>query len=64
MKIFEVIGIPNFVFKLELSFSNIFNKIPIKIACFYDFFLRKNPFLPIFYTQNDNFSIFEDVLIL
>ena len=29
----------------------------MKIACFYDF-LRKNQFLPIFYTQNDHFSIF------
>ena len=29
----------------------------MKIACFYDF-LRKNQFLPIFYTQNGHFSIF------
>ena len=35
----------------------------MKITCFYDF-LRKNPFLRIFYTQNDYFSIFEGVLTL
>ena len=35
----------------------------MKIACFYDFW-RKNQFLPIFYTQNDHFSIFEGVLML
>ena len=34
----------------------------MKIACFY-YFLRKNQFLPIFYTQNDHFSIFEGVLM-
>ena len=33
----------------------------MKTACFYDF-LRKNQFLPIFYTQNDNFSNFQGVL--
>ena len=35
----------------------------MKIACFHHF-LRKNPFLPTFYTQNDNFSIFEGMLTL
>ena len=35
----------------------------MKIACFYDF-LRKNQFLPIFYTQNDHFSIFVGALTL
>ena len=35
----------------------------MKNACFM-IFLRKNQVLPIFYTQNDNFSIFEGVLTL
>ena len=35
----------------------------MKIPCFYDF-LRKNPFLPIFYTQNGHFSIFVGALTL
>ena len=35
----------------------------MKIACFYDF-LRKNQFLPIFYTQNGHFSIFVGALTL
>ena len=39
-----------------LTYSNL-----IKIACFH-IFLPKNQFLPIFCTQNDNFSIFEALL--
>ena len=36
----------------------------MKISCFHDF-LRKNQFSPIFYTQNTNFSIIvDDVLIV
>ena len=51
--------------KLELSFSNIFCKKEkaMKIARFHDF-LRKNQFLPLFYTQNTNIQIFEGVLTL
>ena len=63
LKIFEVICTHKFVCKLELPFSNIFCKNPMKIACFYDF-LRKNHFLPIFYTQNGHFSIFVGALTL
>ena len=54
---------PNFVCKLESSCSYILAKNPMKIACFYDY-LRKIQFLPIFYTQNDNFLIFKGVLTL
>ena len=39
-------------------------KKPMEIACFFLRLLHKNQFLPIFYTQNDYFSIFEGVLIL
>ena len=53
---------PNFVCKLELSFSNIFSKK--SRWKLHVFFLRKNQFLPIFHTQNDHFSIFEGVLTL
>ena len=63
LEIFEVICIQNFVCKSELSFSNIFSKTTMKIACFHDF-LRKNQFLTLFYTQNANFSISEGVLTL
>ena len=48
LEIFEVICTPNFVYMLDLLFSNIFSKNSMKIACCYDF-LRKNQFLPIFY---------------
>ena len=43
----------NFVCKLKSSFSNTFSKNRMKIPRFNDF-LRKNQFLPIFYTQHDN----------
>ena len=48
---------------LEWPFSNIFCKNPMKRACFYEF-LRKNQFLPIFYTQNGHYSIFVGSLTL
>ena len=44
--------------KLESSFFNILSKqIPYKLHLFFNF-LPTNQFLPIFYIQNDNFSIF------
>ena len=63
LKIFEVICTHKFVCKLEWPFSKYFAKNSMKIACFYDF-LRKNQFLPIFYTQNGHFSIFVGALTL
>ena len=63
LKIFEVICTHKFVCKLELSFSNIFCKKSHENRMFYDF-LRKNQFLPIFYTQNGHFSIFVGALTL
>ena len=52
----ELICTPNFVCKLESSlFLSYLAKNPMKSAFFY----VKNHFLPIFYTQNDHFSIFE-----
>ena len=64
LKIFELVCTHKFVCKLEWPFFNIFCKNPMKIACFYDF-LRKNLFLPIFYTHNGHFSIFShyDVIV-
>ena len=63
LKIFEVICTHKFVCKLEMHFLTYFAKNPMKIACFYDF-LRKNQFLPIFYTQNGHFSMFVGALTL
>ena len=58
LKIFEVICTHKFVCKLELSFSNIFCKKSHENRHVFTIFLRKNQFLPIFYTQNGHFSIF------
>ena len=52
---------PNFVCKLESSFCNTLSR---KSHVFFYDFIRKNQFLPLFYTQNDHFSIFEGMLTL
>ena len=60
LKIFECT--PNFVCKLESSFSNIFSKkIPWKLHAFAIFYVKTNFCL---YFENDNFSIFKGVLTL
>ena len=63
LKIFEVICTHKFVCKLEWPFSNIFCKKSHENRMFLRF-LRKNQFLPIFYTQNGHFSIFVVALTL
>ena len=62
---------PNFVSKLEFSFSNIFSKKQKKNKtkqkqkqknARFDAFLHENHCFLIFYTQNDNFLIFRGIV--